>query len=331
MNKLIDIILITMKPHLNSNQLSILQVTLNRELSQYDLKEKYTTNLVVVEDQWKVDLRDFLLEKQIEGKSIKTLRQYKGHLFKLFSSLNKNIEFISHKDICDYLNNYKMTHNISNRSLENKRLVFSSFFNWAYNHKRTSDNPILEGTKIKYNYTIKKPFTDEEMEQLSCNCTNERDVALIEFLYSSCVRVSELIGLNRNNIKLTEKELIVYGKGGKERITYINSRTYFHLQKYLNSRTDNNEALFVSNKKPHNRLTVAGIEAIVKRIGKRAGIPKVHPHRFRRTGATNALNRGMPVEEVSAFLGHKNISTTQLYCTVLQDNIKMSHNKYLSA
>lgn len=323
-------ILNSMRLYLNNYQLSMLQTALYNSMSYYMICER-KNEIMVVEDSWKNNLCDFLLEKQIEGKSTATLKQYKGHLYKMLSVIGKDISDITHSDIYDYLSYYKMSTNISNRSLENKRLVFSSFFNWAYKHNRINANPLFEGSKIKYDYTIKKAFSDEEMEKLIHACKIQRDLALIEFLYSSCVRVSELVSLNKTDIKFTEKELTVYGKGGKERITYINSRTYFHLKKYLDTRLDKNQSLFVSSKKPYNRLTVSGVESILHKLGKLAGVENVHPHRFRRTGATNALNRGMPIEEVSKLLGHKNIATTQIYCTVLQDNIKLSHQKYLSA
>lgn len=319
-----------MYEYLDGEQLKQLQnsmyiAMLNCEIS---LKQQ---ELMVIDNSWKTDLSEFLMNKRINGCSEKTIRKYEEHLFKLLAYFNKDIAMIDDGDIYNYMNNYKEIRQVSNRSLENMRLVFSSFFTWAQRHKKITSNPLVLINKIKTDYRLKKPFTDEEMEMLSHGCKNDRENALIEFLYSSCVRVGELEQLNIEDIRFSDKELIVYGKGGKERTTYINAKTLVCLKRYLHSRTDSNPALFVSLKKPHKRLSISGIESLLKQIGIQAGVENVHPHRFRRTGATNALNRGMPIQEVSAFLGHKSITTTQLYSIVNHKSIKFSHEKYLSA
>lgn len=315
---------------LNCDQLRQLENVLYITMMDVDIQTT-KKEIMPVDETWKNDLSDFLMHKRINGRSVKTIKKYNEHLQKLLSYYNKNIDEITDGDIYNYMNVYSKARGIQNRSLENMRLVFSSFFNWAFQHKRVSTNPMTIINKIKTDYKLKKPYSDEEMEMLSYGCKNSRDHAMIEFLYSSCVRVGELEKLNINDINLSKHELVVYGKGNKERTTYINARTYIRLKHYLDSRTDSNPALFVSLKKPNNRLSIQGIEAAVKRIGKRAGVNNVHPHRFRRTGATNAINRGMPIQEVSLFLGHENISTTQLYSIVDQRNVKFSHERYLSA
>lgn len=184
--------------------------------------------------------------------------------------------------------------------------------------------------QIKVEKKIKKPYTDEERERMLMNCNCIRDRAIMEFLYSTAVRVSELTALNREDIRFTSKELTVFGKGAKERVTYLNERSHRYLKEYLDSRTDDNPALFVSRKTPHQRLSKNGIEDIIRRIGRQADI-HAYPHRFRRTAATNALNRGMPVQEVALLLGHEKLETTMLYCTVAQEKLKTDHEKYLSA
>ena len=184
---------------------------------------------------------------------------------------------------------------------------------------------------IKEVKRIKRPFTGEQMESMRSHCDQERDLALLEVLYSTAIRVGEVVKLNRSDIDFSDTGIIVFGKGNKERETYLNSKAFYHLKEYLKIRTDDNEALFVSSRKPYQRLTKAGIQNIFRNIGKKSGVEKVHPHRFRRTAATDLLRAGMPLEEVKEYLGHEKIDTTMIYCTVNQDNIKNSHQRYMSA
>lgn len=184
---------------------------------------------------------------------------------------------------------------------------------------------------IKSEKKIKKPFSDEELERLRRACTQDRDIALIEFLYSTGVRASELVSLNRSDIDFCEKNAIVYGKGNKEREVYLTATASLYLKEYLENRTDNDDALFVSIRKPYKRLTIAGLERIVKNLGKSAGVENCHPHRFRRTMATNVLRKGAPLEEVKELLGHSKLDTTMIYCTVSRENVKHTHRKLMSA
>ena len=271
------------------------------------------------------------MSKTLEGKSVETVKRYKYELNRLLSYINKSVQNITANDISIYLRMYKRIRQVSNQTLKNVRTVYSSFFMWLRDHDRISKNPMLLVEDIKVETIIKKPFTDEEREKMFRSCTNLRDQALLEFLYSTAVRVSELSRLNIEDISFTDKDLIVYGKGSKERHVYLNNRTNMYMQEYLKSRNDNNPALFVGLKSPYNRITKAGIEDIIRRIGKRAGVDKAYPHRFRRTAATNALNRGMPVQEVAEFLGHAKLETTMRYCTVNEDAVRYHHSKYLSA
>lgn len=319
--QIISYVMNAMYDALNGEQLKELKSAMYAALINVDIQSK-KHELMVVDNSWKDDVAEFLMNKRIGGCSDKTIRKYEEHLFKLLSYFNKDISKIEDSDIYNYMNIYQEIRKISNRSLENMRLVFSSFFTWAQNHKKITVNPMIVISKIKTNYKLRTPFSDVEMELLLCNCNNYRDSALIEFLYCTCVRVGEVVLLDIKDVKFSDKELIVYGKGGKERSVYINAKTSVHLRKYLDSRKDNNPALFVSTRKPYGRLSISGVESIVKRIGKRAGVEEVYPHKFRRTGATNALNRGMPIQEVSALLGHENIATTQLYCIVDKKSVK---------
>ena len=209
--------------------------------------------------------------------------------------------------------------------------MYSSFFVWLRDRDRVRRNPMVLVESIKVEKRVKRPFTDTEREQLLRSCVTIRDKAMMEFLYSTAVRVSELANLNRDDIRWSSKDLIVYGKGGKERTVYLNERTNMYLQEYLQSRTDNNPALFVGLKSPHNRLSKAGIEDMIRRTGERAGVEKAHPHRFRGTSITNAINRGMPLQEASIMAGHAKTETTMLYCNVDQESVKYHHKKYLSA
>lgn len=287
--------------------------------------------LRVSNNSWAVDLEDFLMSKALEGKSPNTVERYRYELQRLLSYVNKAVADVTDGDISNYMRAYKAIRQISNQTLKNVRAVYSGFFSWLHDRERIRRNPMILVEDIKVEKKLKRPFTDEEREQLLNNCEVLRDKAMMEFLYSTAVRVSELVALNKEDIRWTTKDLIVLGKGAKERTVYLNDRTNTYMKEYLDRRTDDNEALFVSLKAPHERLSKTGIEDIIRRAGKRAGVEKAHPHRFRRTAATNALNRGMPIEEVALFLGHEKLETTLLYCTIDQEKLKRDHEKYLSA
>ena len=286
--------------------------------------------LQVSDNSWMIDLDDFLISKALEGKSPNTVERYRYELQRLLSYVNKGITDITDGDISNYMRAYKKIRQISNQTLKNVRAVYSGFFTWLCERERIRRNPMILVEDIKVERKLKKPFTDEERERLLKNCETLRDKAMMEFLYSTAVRVSELAVLNKRDIRWTTKDLIVFGKGAKERTVYLNDRTNMYMKEYLDSRMDDNEALFVSLKSPHKRLSKTGIEYLIRRAGKRAGVEKAHPHRFRRTAATNALNRGMPIEEVALFLGHEKLETTLLYCTIDQEKLKKDHEKYLS-
>lgn len=315
-----------MEPDLTTLQLSKLKEVLSFEL--YELEN----NLIEISDDgWSNVLDEFILSKSLEGKSVKTLDRYSFELKRLLSYTSKPVDQIISSDISMYLITYKRIRKVSNSTLKNVRAVFSSFFAWARDYDKIPINPMLQVETIKVEKKIKKPFTDEERELLLRSCKNLRDKAILEFLYSTGVRVSELITLNISDIHFVDKDLTVYGKGNKERIVYINDKTNMYLREYIKSRTDENPALFVGIKKPYSRLTKCGVEYIVRELGKKAGVENSHPHRFRRTIITNALNRGMPLQEVMVFAGHSKPETTMMYCEVDEDSVKLHHKKFLSA
>ena len=289
------------------------------------------TELQVVDDSWRTDLEDYLMSRVLEGKTTETVKRYRYELTRLLSYINKPVANITDGDISGYLRAYKSIRKVKNSTLKGVRAAYSSFFGWLRDRDRVRRNPMVLVEQIKVEKRIKRPFSDTDREKLLRSCKTLRDKAMMEFLYSTAVRVSELKNLNIEDIRWGTKDLIVYGKGGKERTVYLNERTHMYLQEYLQSRTDNNPALFVGVRKPYNRLTKTGIEDMIRRTGRRAGVEKAHPHRFRGTALTNALNRGMPLQEASIFAGHAKTETTMLYCTVDQESVKYHHKKYLSA
>lgn len=315
---------------ISQEQCGELKTALYMALQEYEI-EKRCTELLDLDTSYIHYMQLFLARKKTEGKSERTINLYKLHLTRMLQSLNMAVDKITENDLFVYLARYKKDNKVSNAYLDNIRLVFSSFFGWLNAKGYIPKNPTAGLEPIKVEKKIKQPFSDEELEKLRRICDQERDLALIEFLYSTGVRVSELVALNRRDIDFYGKNVVVYGKGSKERETYLNAASCLHLKAYLDSRTDDNEALFVSERVPHARITVAGVEKILRRIGKDAGVAKVHPHRFRRTMATNVLKKGMPLEEVRELLGHTKLDTTMIYCTISKDNVKHSHQRLMSA
>lgn len=327
--QLINRVLYCMQDIIKENELSELKIVLQNVLCTYRV-ESEKAELKVIDGGWTEDLEGYLMAKALEGKSPATVQRYRYELSRLLSYADKNVVNVTEADVSAYMQMYKKIRNVSNQTLKNIRAVFSSFFGWLRDREKITRNPMALVEQIKVEKKIKKPYTDEERKRMLMNCNCIRDRAIMEFLYSTAVRVSELTALNREDIRFTSKELTVFGKGAKERVTYLNERSHRYLKEYLDSRTDDNPALFVSRKTPHQRLSKNGIEDIIRRIGRQADI-HAYPHRFRRTAATNALNRGMPVQEVALLLGHEKLETTMLYCTVAQEKLKTDHEKYLSA
>ena len=274
-------------------------------------------------------INSFLSAKEIEGCSQRTISYYKENIQRLISKLEKPIKGITTEDIRNYLSNYKETNNCGSVTIDNIRRVFSSFFAWLEDEDYIIKSPVRRIHKVKAASIIKETFTDENIEKMRDECKNIRNLAIIELLISTGMRVGELVNLNIEDINFEDRSCIVQGKGNKQREVYFDARTKIHLMQYLNIRKDDNKALFVSKNKPHQRLSISGIELIVRRIGAKTDVNRVHPHKFRRTLATMAIDKGMPIEQVQKLLGHVKIETTMHYAMVNQNNVKISHRKYI--
>ena len=315
---------------LTQEQLMRLKEVVRVQLCGYDIRKKETA-LMRTDQNWLNYLKMYLDGFRQNGKSTGTIEQYNLHLSRMLSYVAKNVQDIEDDDLIAYMYKYRALRKVSNRYLNNMRLVFNCFFRWLQRRKVILRNPVDGLEPIKYRQGVKKPLSPEELEKVRCACERERDLAIVEFLYSSAVRVSELCQLNREDVSWQADDVLVLGKGNKEREVYLNARAHLHLRQYLESRNDNDPALFVSAKAPHQRLTRAGIRNILSRIGAIAGVENVHPHRFRRTSATDLLRMGMPIEQVQELLGHVKIETTRLYCTVTKEQVRASHRRYMSA
>ena len=273
---------------------------------------------------------EFLSAKQVEGCSERSVIYYSSTLDNLIKSLVKPFNQIETEDLRVYLSEYQKKNDASKQTIDNIRRILSSFFTWLEDEDYILKSPVRRIHKIKTMKQVKETYSDEALEKLRDNCKTIRDLALIDMLASTGMRVGELVKLNRVDIDFVNRECVVLGKGSKERVVYFDARTKLHLQNYLNSRTDDNEALFVSLLEPHNRLEIAGVEIMLRKLGRTLDINKVHPHKFRRTLATRAIDKGMPIEQVQKLLGHQKIDTTMEYAIVDQQNVKNSQKKYLS-
>lgn len=273
---------------------------------------------------------EFLSAKQVEGCSERSINYYSSTLDNLIKTLQKAFNQIETEDLRVYLSEYQKKNNASKQTIDNIRRILSSFFTWLEDEDYILKSPVRRIHKIKTTKQVKETYSDEALERLRDNCKCIRDLAIIDILASTGMRVGELVKLNRMDVDFTNRECVVLGKGSKERIVYFDARTKLHLQNYLNTRNDENPALFVSLLEPHNRLEIAGIEIMLRKLGRSLEINKVHPHKFRRTLATRAIDKGMPIEQVQKLLGHQKIDTTMEYAIVDQQNVKNSHKKYLS-
>lgn len=274
-------------------------------------------------------LKLFETAKKVEGCSMKSMKYYMYILNTFFEKIPKACKDITTDDIRNYLENYSTNSNTSKVSMDNIRRVLSSFFSWLEQEDYIRKNPVKRIHKIKTLKVIKQAYSDENIENLKDSCNSLRDKVIIELLSSTGIRVGELVTLNRDSIDFENKQCVVLGKGGKQRQVYFDSKTKLHLQNYLSSRIDDNEALFVSMFKPFNRLQISGVEIMLRKLGVKTNIKKVHPHRFRRTLATKAIDKGMPVEQVQILLGHTKIDTTMHYAIVDQNNVKNSYRRYI--
>lgn len=318
-----------MKLFLDDNQMVILDETLRNIFKDYEINKSECDFTLKESKENSILLMNFLASKHVEGCSDRTITYYHSTIEKMLELINKKIEYITTDDLRRYLADYRKINGASKTTIDNIRRVLSSFFSWLEDEDYILKNPVRRIHKIKTRKVVKEVLSDENFEILRDNCTNIRDLAMIELLASTGIRVGELVNLNIDDVLFNERECVVLGKGDSERVVYFDAKTKIHLQKYLESRKDSNPALFVSFKKPYTRLGINGVERRIRELGREANIKKVHPHKFRRTMATNAIDKGMPIEQVQRLLGHVQIDTTMQYAMVNQSNVKIAHRKFI--
>lgn len=310
-----------------SEYINIIQLKQLQEVLMKQLKERSEEELTIHNQEY-IEL--FLSAKQVEGCSVRTIKYYSSTIVSFFDAVDVPVRKITTEVIRQYLKDYQAINNCSKVTLDNVRRNLSSFFSWLEEENHILKNPVRRIHKIKSGTTVKKIISDEKIEIIREGCQTSRDLAIIDLLYSSGIRIGEMINLDISDIDFNERECIVYGKGDKERKVYFDAKAKLNIQKYLAERIDNNDALFVTLNRPYNRLKISGAEIRLRELGKKLGIEKVHPHKFRRTMATRAIDKGMPIEQVQQLLGHQQIDTTMRYAMVNQNNVKNSHRKYIS-
>ena len=323
--KIITEIVESLKDNFDENALQIIERTLYKAL-----KDKEIIDVVKTQPQSNEEaLASFLAAKKIEGCSSRSIAFYQTTLQKMFAHITKIYYSVTTEDIRLYLSNYQDTNKVSKSTIDNMRRIISSFFSWLESEDYIVKSPARRIHKVKTPKLVKEVFSDESIELMRQNCKNPRDLAIIDLLYSTGIRVGELVRLDITDVDFSNKECIVFGKGDKQRKVYFDAKTKIHLQQYIETRKDNNPALFVSLLYPYNRLKVSGVEIALRKIGEHLEIGNVHPHKFRRTLATKAIDKGMPIEQVQHLLGHAKIDTTLEYAMVDDENVKISHKKYL--
>lgn len=314
-----------MLSHLNNEQLLLLHQAMESALQNLNITIAEPT---IKEKQFDV-LEAFISAKRIEGCSEKTLTYYRKTVETMLTTVGKRAEQVATEDLRQYLIMYQSKRGSSKVTIDNIRRILSSFFAWLEDEDFIVKSPVRRIHKVKTTKIIKDTYTDEALELMRDNCNSIRDLAIIDLLASSGIRVGELVTLNRDDIDFGERECVVLGKGAKERTVYFDARTKIHLQNYLRIRNDCESALFVTLRTPHKRLGISGVESMLRDLGKKVGLLHVHPHKFRRTLATSAIDKGMPIEQVQHLLGHQKIDTTLHYAMVKQQNVKLAHRKYI--
>lgn len=328
-DEFVNDVLRDMLAYLDNGQAEQLRRVLKHNLSGYELQRK-TDSAIENTDVENARLTGvFLSAKRIEGCSEKSLTYYRKTIETMSETIGKGITHITTNDLRSYLTDYQAERKSSKVTIDNIRRILSSFFSWLEDEDYILKSPVRRIHKVKTAITIKETYSDEALETMRDSCETLRDLALIDMLASTGMRVGELVLLNRDDINFEERECVVFGKGSKERMVYFDARTKIHLQNYLAQRTDSNNALFVSLKAPYERLQIGGVESRLRELGKRLSLPRVHPHKFRRTLATMAIDKGMPVEQLQRLLGHQRIDTTLQYAMVKQSNVKIAHRKYI--
>ena len=322
MEEKIVLIINKMADYLNVSQMKKLQEVLLQTFSENSISKEETSN-----DEY---LQMFLDAKKIEGCSARTIQYYSITVERMLQNIKQPIRKISTEEIRKYLVDYQKINNCSKVTIDNIRRNISSFFSWLEEEDYILKSPMRRIHKIKTKQPVKEIISDEAIELLRDNCECIRDLAMIDLLYSTGIRVGELVNLNIADVDFEARECIVFGKGDKERKVYFDAKAKLHLQNYLQKRNDNNPALFVSLDAPHNRLKISGVEIRIRTLGRKLKMEKIHPHKFRRTMATRAIDKGMPIEQVQKILGHFQIDTTMQYAIVNQTNVKTSHQKFIA-
>ena len=307
---------------LNAAQLKRLQEVLLKRLVKDEPEKKKISNQEY--------LNKFLEAKKIEGCSERTIKYYKVTVEQLLKKVLHPIRKVTTEQMREYLVDYQKINNCGKTTIDNARRNISSFFSWLEEEDYILKSPMRRIHKIRAEKLVKNVITDEDIERLRDGCDCLRDVAMIDLLYSTGIRVGELVRLNRTDINFSERECVVFGKGDKERRVYFDAKSKIHLINYLKSRIDDNPALFVSLDKPYNRLKISGVEIRLRQLGRKLHLDRIHPHKFRRSMATRAIDKGMPIEQVQKILGHSQIDTTMQYAIVNQNNVKAAHRKYIS-
>lgn len=307
---------------LNVHQLKKLQESLLKNFSDNTFDKTDISN--------EIYLSLFLSAKQIEGCSERTVKYYSDTIHNLFKTIDGPVRKMTTEVIREYLVNYQRARGCSRITIDNIRRNISSFFTWLEEEDYILKSPMRRIHKIKTAKVVKQTISDEAIEKLRDSCEVQRDLAIIDLLYSTGIRVGELVKLNREDIDFSQRECIVFGKGDKERKVYFDAKAKVHLQNYLDTRNDDNPALFVTLDAPHDRLQISGVEIRLREMGRKLNLEKIHPHKFRRTMATRAIDKGMAIEQVQKILGHSQIDTTMQYAIVNQNNVKISHQKYIS-
>ncbi len=327
--KILENVINEMIPHLDPEQMEHLTNVLYVNFHGVEVRKEETALASTDIDGDEAKIRMFVASKKAVNRQTGTLKQYTKEIHNMLTFLGKRLEDITGMDLRYYYGVMREKRGIKMSTMQTRLHYLSSFWDFLNSEELIRSNPVKKVGALKLEKTIKKPFAAEELEALRESCRELRDRALVEFLYSTGVRVSELIALNVGDIEMGKQELIVYGKGSKERKTYLTDGAKFYLRRYLKERgAKSDDPLFVTLDAPHDRLSVAGVQYMLRHLGRRAGIEKVHPHRFRRTIATDLLNRGMPIEQVKEFLGHEKLDTTMIYCTIKAESVKASHRKY---
>ena len=328
-DEFVNDVLRDMLAYLDNGQAEQLRRVLQHNLSGYEIQRKTDSTAEDVSVENARLTGAFLSAKRIEGCSEKSLSYYRKTIETMSEKIGKGITHITTNDLRSYLTDYQAERKSSKVTIDNIRRILSSFFSWLEDEDYILKSPVRRIHKVKTAVTIKETYTDEALETMRDHCDSLRDLALIDMLASTGMRVGELVLLNRDDINFEERECVVFGKGSKERMVYFDARTKIHLQNYLAQRTDRNNALFVSLKAPYERLQIGGVESRLRELGKRLALPRVHPHKFRRTLATMAIDKGMPIEQLQRLLGHQRIDTTLQYAMVKQSNVKLAHRKYI--